>query len=91
MKLYIGTLIERTSYGDVFVQTHVSDNEWGLTVAIDDALAVVEAERGIEIPRDYGDLVIECRNGNQHSEPFSIGEDEPGAPEFLLSTLIVEV
>ena len=91
MKLYIGTLIEKDADGQIFVQTHVSGTECGLAVLIDDALDTEENERNIEIPRDFLDILVECTTGNQHSEPLSIGKDEIGAPEFLLSTLIAEV
>lgn len=91
MKIYIGTLIEKCTDGQVFIQTHVSRDHYGLAIMIDNAFRTEERERSIEIPRDIGDILCECERGNQTDEPLSIGEDQDLAHEFLLSTVIKEV
>lgn len=92
MKLYIGTLIERSEQFEPTIITLVSESSAGLANQIDDSLSLIEQGREVEIPRDFVDILIECENGNQDSEPLSIGEDSPFAEvEFLLSTTIKEI
>lgn len=88
MKHYIGTIIEKCADGQIFAQTYVSGTECGLAVLLDDALITEEEERGIEIPRDFCDILAECTLGNQNSEPLSLGEDADLSHEFLISTTI---
>lgn len=86
MKLYIATLINHNEYGinaKTFVDTSVVDLAVNVCKVLDEE----------DLPFDPDDILIECKNGNQHGagEPLSVGVDTDYCREFLLTTKVTEI
>lgn len=84
MKLYIATLILHAEY-------EISATTFADTSAEDLASKVCDYLDEEGAPYDPMDVLIECKNGNQHNEPLSIGADTDLCHEYLLTTKVTEI
>ena len=93
MKIYIATLIEKCEDGQMFIQTHAATTAGSLMQKVIDAIETEKFERGIHIPYEPTDILMECERGNQldGSEPLSFGWEDDLLNEFLLSTNIIDL
>lgn len=93
MKIYIATLIEKCEDGQMFIQTHAATTADALMRKVIDAIETEKSERGIYIPYEPMDILMECERGNQPngSEPLSLGMEDDLSNEFLLSTNIIDL
>ena len=93
MKIYIATLIEKNENNLLLIQTHAATTPGALMRKVIDAIEDEKFERGIHIPYEPLDILMECERGNQldGSEPLSFGWDDDLLNEFLLSTNIIDL
>ena len=77
----------------MFIQTHAATTAGALMQKVVDAIETEKFERGIHIPYEYTDILMQCERGNQldGSEPLSFGIEDELSNEFLLSTNIIDL